>query len=106
MPLIRSGTLAGGTLVGEDHGASVSLILDESDPGGGPRLHRHPYDETWVVIEGRVTFRAADERLAAGPGDIVIVPADTPHGFTNDGAGPSKLVRIHANPRFETEWLE
>ena len=46
MPLIRSGTLAGGTLVGEDHGASVSLILDESDPGGGPRLHRHPYDET------------------------------------------------------------
>ena len=36
----------------------------------------------------------------------MIVPADTPHGFTNDGAGPSKLVRIHANPRFETEWLE
>jgi len=106
MPLIKSDQLPSGNLAGEDHGASVSLILDESEPGHGPRLHRHPYDETWVVIAGHLTFQAGDERLAAGPGDVVIVPADTPHGFTNDGAGPSKLVCIHANPTFDTEWLE
>jgi len=106
MPLIKSDTIPSGNLVGEDHGASVSLIFDESEPGHGPRLHRHPYDETWVVIAGHLTFRAGEERLAAGPGDVVIVPADTPHGFTNDGPGPSSLVCIHANPTFETEWLE
>ncbi|HEY2868039.1 MAG TPA: cupin domain-containing protein [Gaiellales bacterium] len=106
MPLIKSDTLQSGNLVGEDHGASISLILDESGPGQGPRLHRHPYDETWVVVEGHVTFQAGDERLAAGPGDVVIVPPDTPHGFTNDGPGRSKLVCIHAHPTFETEWLE
>ena len=106
MPLIKSDTLPSGNLVGEDHGASISLILDESGPGQGPRLHRHPYDETWVVVEGHVTFQAGDERLAAGPGDVVIVPPDTPHGFTNDGPGRSKLVCIHAHPTFETEWLE
>jgi quercetin dioxygenase-like cupin family protein len=59
-----------------------------------------------VVIEGRLTFQAGDERLAAGPGDVVIVPPDMPHGFTNAGPGRSKLVCIHANPTFETEWLE
>ena len=106
MPLIKSDTLLSGNLAGEDHGAGISLILDESEPGHGPRLHRHPYDETWVVIEGHLPFRAGDERLAAGPGDIVIVPPDTPHGFTNDGPGRSKLVCIHAHPTFETEWLE
>lgn len=106
MPLIKNDALPAGNLTGEDHGATVSLILDESDPGGGPRLHRHPYDETWVVLEGHLTFTAGDERLAAGEGDIVIVPPDTPHKFTNDGPGASKLVCIHANPRFETEWLE
>jgi hypothetical protein len=47
MPLIKSDTIASGNLVGHDHGASTSLILDESEPGQGPRLHRHPYDETW-----------------------------------------------------------
>jgi len=106
MPLIKSDQLPSGNLVGGDHGASISLILDESEPGHGPRLHRHPYDETWVVIAGHLTFQAGDERLVAGPGDVVIVPADIPHGFTNDGPGPSKLVCIHANPTFETEWLE
>jgi quercetin dioxygenase-like cupin family protein len=106
MPLITRDALANGNLQGEDHGASISLILDESDPGGGPRLHRHPYDETWVVIDGALTFQAGDEQLAAGPGDIVVVPPGIPHRFTNDGPGPSKLVCVHAHPTFDTEWLE
>jgi mannose-6-phosphate isomerase-like protein (cupin superfamily) len=106
MPLIKNGTIPTGNLEGENHGASISLILDQSDPGYGPRLHRHPYDETWVVIEGSLTFQSGDERLAAGPGDIVIVPPGTPHKFINDGPGRSRLVCIHANPTFDTEWLE
>lgn len=106
MPVIKTADLEGRTLRGVDHGARISLILDESDPGQGPRLHRHPYDETWVVQEGSVTFRAGDERHQAGPGDIVIVPAGMPHAFTNDGPGRSKLVCIHANPTIIGEWLE
>jgi len=106
MGLIKNGTLPTGNLEGEDHGASISLILDESALGQGPRLHRHPYDETWVVIEGSLTFHAGDERFSAGPGDVVVVPPDTPHTFTNDGPGPSKLVCIHASPTYKTEWLE
>jgi quercetin dioxygenase-like cupin family protein len=95
MPLITRDALQDGNLRGEDHG-----------PGGGPRLHRHPYDETWVVIEGSLTFQAGEERFAAGPGDIVVVPPETPHRFTNDGPGTSRLVCIHAHPTFDTEWLE
>jgi quercetin dioxygenase-like cupin family protein len=106
MPLIKAGTLPTGNLRGEDHDATISLILDESEPGQGPRLHRHPYDETWVVIEGNLTFHAGEEQLAAHAGDIVIVPPDTRHKFTNDGPGRSKLVCIHASPTMVTEWLE
>ena len=106
MPIIKSDTLATGNLEGEEHGATVSLILDDSEPGQGPRLHQHPYDETWVVIEGNLTFQAGEERLTAGPGDIVIVPPGLPHKFTNDGPRRSKLVCIHAHPTFVTDWLE
>jgi hypothetical protein len=45
MPIIRAGSLGTGNLKGADHGATISLILDHSQPGEGPRLHRHPYDE-------------------------------------------------------------
>jgi mannose-6-phosphate isomerase-like protein (cupin superfamily) len=106
MPLINASTLTTGNLKGEDHGATTSLILDHSEPDHGPRLHRHPYDETWVVIDGNLTFQAGDQQLEAGPGDIVIVPPETPHKFTNEGPGRANLVCIHANPTLVTEWLE
>lgn len=106
MPVIKASDRPPGNIPGERHGASVSLIIDQSEPGGGPRLHRHPYDETWVVIDGNLAFQSGDEHLDAGPGDIVVVPPGAPHKFTNRGPGRSHMVCIHANPSFETEWLE
>jgi quercetin dioxygenase-like cupin family protein len=106
MPIINATTLQAFALRGAEHGATISLILDRSEPGQGPRLHRHPYDETWVVQEGNLTFQLGDSRHHAGPGDIVIAPPGVPHKFTNDGPGASKLVCIHASPSFDTEWLE
>jgi mannose-6-phosphate isomerase-like protein (cupin superfamily) len=106
MPVINESQLQTGNLNGADHGATISLILDHSEPGQGPRLHRHSYDETWVVIDGNLTFQNGEERLNARPGDIVIVPPGVPHKFVNDGPGRSRLICIHANPTLVTEWLE
>lgn len=91
---------------GSGYDATISLILDCSEAGQGPRLHRHPYDETWVVVEGTVAFRAGEEEQTAEPGDVVILPAQTPHKFTNQGPGRSRLVCIHASPTVIGEWLE
>ena len=106
MAVIRTNPLESEKIEGADHGATISLILDHSAPGDGPRLHRHAYDETWVVVEGSLEFQSGEERLRAGPGDVVIVPADTPHKFTNRGQAPSRLVCIHANSRVVGEWME
>jgi mannose-6-phosphate isomerase-like protein (cupin superfamily) len=106
MPIISAATLGSENLKGVDHGATVSLILDHSEPGQGPRLHRHPYDESWVVHEGHLTFQRGGDRFQVGPGDIVIAPPNVPHKFTNDGPGRSNMVCIHAHPTMVTERLE
>jgi mannose-6-phosphate isomerase-like protein (cupin superfamily) len=106
MPVTNTSALAGGHMEGAAYEASVSLIFDHSEAGDGPRLHRHPYDESWVVLEGNLIFQLGDDRLSAGPGDIVIVPADAPHKFVNEGPGRASLVCIHASPTFRTEWLD
>jgi mannose-6-phosphate isomerase-like protein (cupin superfamily) len=94
------------TFRGADHGGMpVSFILDREKPGSGPALHRHPYDEVWILDEGEVTFTAGDETLTAGPGSIVVVPAGTPHQFKNTGTKPVRMVCIHPRAQMETEWL-
>jgi mannose-6-phosphate isomerase-like protein (cupin superfamily) len=93
-------------LVGEDHGVGVCVLFIDAAPGDGPRLHRHPYEEIFIVQEGEARFVAGDEERMAGAGDIVVVPADTPHAFRNTGAGPLRQVDVHVSPRFATEWLE
>jgi len=86
--------------------ANVSFFLTEAPPGTGPRLHTHPYAEVFVLQEGQATFTAGDATIEASAGQIVVVPAGTPHKFVNSGDGGLRQISIHANERMVTEWLE
>jgi quercetin dioxygenase-like cupin family protein len=87
-------------------GSEVSFILVDCQPGDGPSLHRHPYSETFLVIEGKALFQVGDEEVEATAGSVVVVPPNTPHRFTNIGPGRLFQVDIHASKQFETEWLD
>ena len=109
--VIRAGELRpspGGTVTfeGDRHGSHVSFFLVNNRPGAGPDLHKHPYSETWIVRSGRARFTADGEELEAGPGDIVVVGAETPHKFKNVGEERLDIVCIHASPRMIQEDLE
>jgi quercetin dioxygenase-like cupin family protein len=86
-------------------GADVSFFLVDSDRGGGPDLHTHPYAEVFVIQEGEVTFTAGEEIIEASAGQIVVVPAGVPHKYVNHRAGRARHVDIHASGSMETEWL-
>jgi quercetin dioxygenase-like cupin family protein len=91
--------------VPEFHSAGLSVISVDMGPGAGPALHRHPYEEVFVVLDGEVTFTLGDERRVARGGDFVVAPAGVPHAFVNSGTGRLRSVNIHASPEFVTEWL-
>ena len=91
---------------GHEHGASVSFFISRNPPGSGPDLHRHPYEETFIVQDGKVRFTVGEETIEAKAGEIVIVPAGTPHKFVSCGAGRLRQISIHPAARMETEWLE
>jgi quercetin dioxygenase-like cupin family protein len=108
--LTRSSALPGSDeardFVGRDHGADLTLILVDAPPGHGPELHRHPYEEIFVVYGGTGTFFVDASRVQAGAGDVVLAPAGTAHGFINSGSDRLRLTAIHHAPGFTTEWLE
>jgi mannose-6-phosphate isomerase-like protein (cupin superfamily) len=88
-------------------GANLCLIFNILEsPGGGPRLHRHPYPEIFIIRRGSGLFTVGDREVIGKAGQILIVPADTPHKFTNLGPGPLETIDIHEKGAFQTEWLE
>ena len=92
--------------VGEAHEATVTFLLVDAEPDRGPAPHRHPYEEIFIVLEGRATFVFGDESRVVSSGEVVVVPAGRPHAFTNTGDGPLRQIDIHLSDRFGTEWLE
>lgn len=93
--------------IGEDHGGvGACVIFVEAPPGTGPRLHRHPYVELLIVLEGTATFRDGSSTREVAAGEMAVVDADQPHAFVNSGNGVLRQVDVHLNPRFVTEWLE
>jgi mannose-6-phosphate isomerase-like protein (cupin superfamily) len=91
---------------GQAHGnVGLSLVLTEAEPGEGPALHAHPYDEVHVVQEGKALFAGGGSRGVLGAGDIIVIPAGVPHRFENCGRGTLRELGIHLSPRFVTKWL-
>ena len=94
------------TIEGKAHGAKVTVLLEHMPAGSGPKLHWHPYGETWVVVEGRIAFSDGKETREAGPGDVIYVAPNEHHKFPVLGEGRIKMICIHQSDEFVTHWLE
>lgn len=93
-------------LVGQEFGGvGACVIFVDAAPGEGPRLHRHPYVELLIVLEGVATFSDGVSSREVGAGEIAIVDAGQPHGFVNSGSDRLRQIDVHLSPRFVTEWL-
>ena len=73
----------------------VSIFVTKYHRGQGPDLHFHPYPEVFVVETGTATFTAGEEELTVSEGHIVVVPAETPHGFKGAGDDTLRVVSVH-----------
>lgn len=86
-------------------GASVMFYATE-EAGRGPRLHRHPYDEIFIVRKGRALFTVGEEQFEAEEGSVVFGAANIPHKYVNVGPGLLEMIDIHVSGTFIQEDLE
>ncbi|BDC50227.1 hypothetical protein F183_A25430 [Bryobacterales bacterium F-183] len=90
--------IAGGTYTITVSGAQTNgkfcIVEMVVPPGGGPPMHRHDFEETFVIVEGEIeaTFRGATAVIRAG--ETVNIPANAPHRFQNVSGGTAKLICI------------
>lgn len=92
-----------GLLEGKELRTNITLIRFSTDVvGDGPTLHVHPYDEVFTITEGRARFTVGDQVIDAEAGDVVLGPANVPHGYQNLGPGRLDSLDIHLSP----EWIQ
>ena len=92
-----------GLLEGKGLNTSITLLRYVTDVvGEGPTLHVHPYDEIFTITEGRARFTVGDQIIDAEAGDVVLGPANIPHGYQNLGPGRLDSLDIHLSP----EWIQ
>jgi ethanolamine utilization protein EutQ (cupin superfamily) len=74
---------------GKDYGdIPISFFWMQLPPDGGPKLHYHPYDEIFIVLEGRATFTVDESTLEVEAGK-----------FSQIGEESLRIVTIHPSPR-------
>jgi len=79
---------------GSHTGHRLGLVEASVPPGPAvPPEHIHrEHDEVFIVTRGRLRFSAGGEAADAGAGSCVIVPAGTPHTFSNPFDEPAAFI--------------
>lgn len=73
----------------------VSLVTQP--PGIATPLHRHTREaEAFLVLEGRVSYRAGEETHELDDGCFIWLPQSVPHAFRIRGTSPARFVAFTA----------
>lgn len=80
-------------ITGEETGGAFFLAEMIVPPGGGPPPHiHHREDESFQLLEGRLTVQVGGDTITALPGDFVYLPRGIAHSFRNIGEVPVKAM--------------
>lgn len=81
---------------------AICMHLLTVPPGGRAKAHKHATHETAIyVISGHAKMywgESLEHVMETGAGDLVYIPADTPHLPFNDGNEPAVAVIARTDP--------
>ncbi|QEG42115.1 cupin domain-containing protein [Roseimaritima ulvae] len=76
-------------------------------PGSGPPPHVHSREEeSFLVLEGEVTFKLGEERLVAVEGTFLNMPVGSLHCFKNESDKTARLLISFAPAGLEEMFFE
>jgi mannose-6-phosphate isomerase-like protein (cupin superfamily) len=86
----------------ESTGGAFGLVEGVARPGFSPPLHiHHREDESFWLLEGRLTVRCGEKTFTALPGSFALLPRGVPHTFRVDGDTPARLLSLSVPGGFE-----
>jgi len=78
------------------------VTLIDLQPGGGPRPHAHPPEETFELVDGVVELLHEGRRRRLEAAEPITVPPGSVHTFTNPSDAPAS-VKVTVVPAHDFE---
>jgi len=78
---------------GADH---LTMFTVDYEIGGAAQAHDHPFEETYVFLEGEVEAELDGETVTLRPGDVVFAGVGSVHGFYNTGTDRVRWIETQA----------
>jgi quercetin dioxygenase-like cupin family protein len=99
-------------MVDSDLGADLTtMFMVQYDPDGVAGRHDHPFEETYLFLEGEAEAEFDGQTYRLGPGDVAFAAVGCVHGFRNLGDGPLRWLETQApqppgrhSYRFARDW--
>lgn len=79
-------------LIGPDQGPNFALRRFVMQPGGGMPRHTNAVEHEQYVLRGRARVSIGDETHDVKAGDVVYIPAGTPHSYDAVGEEPFEFL--------------
>jgi quercetin dioxygenase-like cupin family protein len=90
--------------VGSDTGGQFWLAEQTSERGYESPLHRHTNeDELFVVLDGELAVRVADDSYQVSPGGVAYLPRTLPHSFRVES--PAATFLVFSTPAGFEKWF-
>lgn len=84
-------------LISPDEGPHFAMRRFVIQPGGGMPNHTNLVEHEQYVLNGQARIGIGTEIFTVRKGDIVFIPAETPHWYQNDGEEPFEFLCLVPN---------
>jgi quercetin dioxygenase-like cupin family protein len=92
---------------GEETDGKYAMFEAIVPPGGGPPPHIHSREEeSFLILEGEITFMVGDERIVATAGTFANMPVGSLHSFKNATDKTARMIISVAPAGLEKMFLE
>jgi quercetin dioxygenase-like cupin family protein len=92
-------------LIGPDEGPHFALRRFIMQPGGGMPKHTNTVEHEQYVLRGRARVGIGDQVHDVRAGDVVYIPAGTPHWYEAQAGEPFEFLCVVPNLPDKTEIL-
>jgi mannose-6-phosphate isomerase-like protein (cupin superfamily) len=67
--------------------------------GEKPEAHKKS-DQVLLILSGKLTGKVGRKRVRLAKGDVLLIPAGTPHRFNNPGKSAAVTFNVYSPPEY------